>query len=94
MAFQINANDLVTKRFLRIASDGVEFCETSIGGGARHFRFSDIVCILLSPENKLSFQVGQEVFTIPVNTENAKHQEVIAMFVQEVRRANGAWGEA
>jgi hypothetical protein len=93
MALQINAGDLVTKRFLRVASDGVQFCETSIGGGGRHFRFADIVCILLSPENKLSFQVGDEVFTIPTKADDSKHQAVIATFVQEVRRANGAWGE-
>jgi hypothetical protein len=94
MTLQINASDLVTKRYLRIESDGVQFCETSIGGGARHFRFRDIVCILLSPENKLSFQVGKEVFTIATKPDDSKHQAVIATFVQEVQRANGGWGES
>jgi hypothetical protein len=89
MALKINAGDLFTNRYLLVESDGVKFCESSLGGGVRRFRFHEIFCVLISPEHKLSFQVGQEVFTIPTKPENAKHQTVISAFLREVQRANG-----
>jgi len=93
MSLEINASDLVTKRYLAVGSEGVKFCETSLGGGVRRFRFSEIECILLSPEHKLSFQVGKEIFTIPTKPDKDKHKTVIATLVQAVQDANGGWGK-
>jgi hypothetical protein len=93
MALQIKANSLLTKHYLSIRSDGVKFCETSGLESARLFRFGDIECVLLSPEHKLSFQVGKEVFTIPTDPNNASHQTVIATLVQEVQRSGAGWGD-
>ena len=90
MALKINAGSLLENRYLVVESDGVKFCETAFTGGKRHFRFHEIGCILLSPEHKLSFQVGKEVFSIPTKPNDAKHQEVIAAFVRQVQQANGA----
>jgi hypothetical protein len=91
MSLEINASDLLTKRYLAIGSEGVKFCETSLGGGVRRFRYSEIHCILLSADHKLSFQVGKEIFTIPTNPDKEKHQTVIASLVQAVKDANGGW---
>ena len=88
MALQISASSLVTNHYLVVESDGVKFAETAVGG-ARRFRFRDIECILMSPENRLSFQVGKEVFSIPTKPGDQKHQEVIATLVHEVKRASG-----
>jgi len=89
MALKINAGNLLENRSLTVLSDGVAFCETAFTGGKRHFRFHEIGCILLSPEHKLSFQVGKEVFSIPTKPNDTKHQEVIAAFVRQVQQANG-----
>lgn len=90
MALKINAGSLLENRYLVVESDGVKFCETAFTGGKRHFRFHEIGCILMSPEHKLSFQVGKEVFSIQTKPNDMKHQEVIAAFVRQVQQANGA----
>lgn len=92
MALRISASNLVTNHYLIVRSDGVKYTETSFMGGTRHFRFSQIDCILLSPAHKLSFQVGQEVFSIPTDPNNDKHQAAIATLVQEAQRAGEGWG--
>jgi hypothetical protein len=94
MALKIKASDLLTNRCLVVQSDGVKFIETKFIGGRRHFRFHEIHCILMSPENQLSFQVAEEVFTLPVKPDNKKHQAVIAALLDGVRRAHGETVEA
>ena len=94
MALKIKASDLLTNRYLLLQSDGVKFHETKFIGGTRHFRFHEILCVLLSPDNQLSFQVGQEVFTLAVKPDNKKHQAVIAALLDSVRRAHGETVEA
>jgi hypothetical protein len=89
MTLKIKASNLVKHHYLVVKSDGVKFCETSFGGSVRRFRFHEIDCILLAPDHKLSFQVRQEVFTIPTKPADKKHQAVIATLVHEVKRANG-----
>jgi hypothetical protein len=42
----------------------------------------------------LSFQVGQEVFTIQTEPEDARHQKAIATLVQELQRTGAGWAEA
>jgi hypothetical protein len=94
MALKIKAGDLLTNRYLIVQSDGVKFHETKFIGGTRHFRFHEIACVLLSPENQLSFQVAQEVFTLPVKPNDKKHQAVIAALLDGLRRTHGQAVEA
>jgi hypothetical protein len=89
MKFKINASSFVTKRYLLIDSGGVKFCESSFVGGVRRFGFNEIECVLMSPDNVLSFQVRQEVFSIPTRPDKKKHKQVIDILVHEVRRAAG-----
>jgi hypothetical protein len=89
MALKIKTSDLLTSRCLIVQSDGVKFRETQFIGGRRHFRFHEILCVLLSADNQLSFQVAQEVFTIAVKPNDKKHQAVIAALLDGLRRAHG-----
>ena len=89
MAFKISANTLLERHCLMVRSEGVLCVETAFTGGRNRYRFSDIECVLLSPDHKLSLQVGQKVFSIQTKPGNPKHQQVIALLVQEVRRAQG-----
>ena len=86
MSLKIAASSLFTKRYLLVDSGGVKFYDGTGFSGARRFQFSQIECVLMSPDNKLSFQAGNEVFSIPTKPGNAKHQTVINTLLQEVRR--------
>ncbi len=84
MGLKIKANTFFTQRYLKVAPDGVVFCETALAGGIRKFRFEQIFCVCMSGENLLSFQVGQEVFSLPVKPNNRKHQEVVSALLREL----------
>ena len=86
MALKIKANSLFEARSLTLDSAGVAFQETGIGG-SRRFTFGEIKCILMSPDHVLSFQVGNEVFSVPTKPNNKKHQETIAAMMQYVRES-------
>ncbi len=87
MALKIRANSLFVARSLTLDSAGVAFQETAAMGGTRRFAFGDIDCVLMSPDHVLSFQVGNEVFSIPTKPSNKKHQETISALVQCVRES-------
>ncbi len=85
MALKISTSDPVTQRSLAVADDGVEFCETALLGGKRRFRFEEIDSVLLSPKGLLSFQVGREIFSIPVRRGDRKDEEVIEALVRALK---------
>jgi hypothetical protein len=87
MSLKIKANSLTTQRYLEVDSGGVVFCETALAGGRRRFQFHQIDLVLMSPDNHLSFQVGLEVFRLPIKPNKKAHQDVINALVQEVSRA-------
>ena len=88
MKLKIEASNLVTKRYFLIDSEGVKFYESAFIGGHHRFGFNEIQCILMSSDNILSFQVKQEVFSIPIKPGKKKHKHVIDVFVNEVKRTN------
>jgi hypothetical protein len=87
MSLNITHNSLLKKHYLLVDSTGVEFYASSPGGEPRQFTFSQMEQVLMSPEHVLSFQAGDEVFSIPTNPDNAEDQAAIEMLVQEARRA-------
>ena len=92
MSLKITANSLFTKHFLMVDSGGVKFYDGTGFSGARRFRFNQIECVLMSPDHKLSFQVGREVFSVPTKPGDPKHQSVIDFLLHEVRRtAEKTW---
>jgi len=90
MALKIKANTFATSRWLSVDSSGVTFLESALVGGKQHFGFGEIDCILMSPANELSFQVGQRVFSIPTKLKKKAHQQVISTLLSEVRRSAGS----
>lgn len=86
MTLKITASSLFTKHFLIVDSGGVKFYDGTGFSGAKRFPFNRIECVLMASNHKLSFQVGNEVFSIPTKPGNAKHQAAINTLLQEVRR--------
>jgi hypothetical protein len=78
MALKIRANSFFVTRYLKLKDWGVIFMETAAIGGRRKFTWGQIDFILMSPENVLSLQVGNEVFSIPTKPTKPVHQKVIA----------------
>jgi hypothetical protein len=81
---KIKANEAFIQRYLEISPKGVAFRETALGGSAKKFGFHQVDSILLSSNNVLSFQVGQEVFSISTKPADATHQALISRFLEEV----------
>ena len=73
----IKANTFTSKRYLEVHSTGVVFCESSGLGGRRTFTYPQIGCVLLSPASVLSFQVGREVFALPINQGKMEHRQAV-----------------
>jgi len=86
MALKITHRSLFTRHYLIVYPDGVKFYDGAGFSSAKRFPFNWIECVLMSPDHKLSFQVGKEVFSIPTKPGNARHQEVIDKLLQEVQR--------
>lgn len=88
MKLKIKASSAVMSHSLEVRPEGVRFTETALWGN-RSFGFSQIDCVLMAPNQVLSFQVGQEVFSIPTVPGNSTHQATIAALVEGVRRSVG-----
>ena len=84
MKYIIRANSLVTKRYLTVDAAGVTFYESSFVGGKHRFSFRDVENVLMSSDNVLSFQVGKEVFSLPIKSTKTKHQATINALIQGV----------
>jgi hypothetical protein len=85
MSFKIKNNSLFQQHYLVVDSSGLKFYNGQMLG-AKRFRFAQIESVLLSTDHTLSFQVGNEVFSIPTKPDNSDHKNVIDFLVQEVRR--------
>lgn len=89
MRIKISANTLVMHRHMVVDETGVTFLETALVGGKRRFRYSEIDLVLMSHNNVLSFQVRQEVFSLPVNPHKKKHQQAINLMMQGLNASVG-----
>jgi hypothetical protein len=78
---KIDASTLLTRRYLKLRKNGVYFYGNSFWGG-NSFRFDQIDCVLLSPTHELSFQVGNEVFSIQTKPNKPRHQAAIAALLE------------
>ncbi len=82
MKEKISYSTLFFRQSLVVDDGGVKFIGTEAFQTARRFTFDQILCVLMGPDNTLSFQVGDEVFAIPTNPGNRKHQAAIAALLQ------------
>ena len=93
MALKIRANTFFTQRYLRVYDWGVKYVESAVFGGGRKFFWGQIDCLLMSPDDRLSFQVGNEVFTIPTKPRKLAHQQAVKqmqeMLAGSVQRVTG-----
>lgn len=87
MGLKISASSLFQKHYLVVNAGGVKFFDNTSFFGSKRLLFSRIECVLMSPDHKLSFQYGNEVFTIQTRPENAKHQAVLQALLQGVQPA-------
>lgn len=92
MKHKITASSLFQRQYLIVHSKGVKFYENRLFGHTRRFGFDLILCVLQSPDNTLSIQVGREVFSIRTKPDNKKHQAAIAALLQELQRTCGTSG--
>lgn len=86
-SFKIRANSLFVNRYLKVVENGVVFVETAAMGGKRKFRFDQIDYVLMSPTNVLSFQVGNEVFSLKTNPKRLRHQQAIQQLIGGAKAA-------
>ena len=83
---KIDASNFFERLYLEVEADGIKFSQPKLTNNVRRFRFTEIECVLMSSEHKLSFQVGREVFSIPTK-EN--HRKIVEDLVSKVRQAHG-----
>jgi hypothetical protein len=88
MSLKITARRFFVSHYLVVRRDSVKFYQSSVALGGKTFSFIQIDCILMSPDDVLSFQVGNEVFSIPTNPLKTKHRQAIGVFVELFRRAH------
>jgi len=84
MAFVIRASSFFVKHYLKVTDWGVVFMEGAAIVSKRKFNFQQIDYVLLSGNNLLSFQVGDEVFKIPVKAHKPKHVNAVNLLVSKV----------
>jgi len=92
MAFKIKANSFATNRYLEVHSGGVIWCETAFAGGRRTFTYNQIDCVLLSPASVLSVQVGNEVFSLPINQGKQAHRQAVEALIQGLQQRTSTGG--
>lgn len=94
MAVKIDASNLFSRNYLLLKRDGIKFYENSMLWGARSFRFREIGCVLMAPDHKLSFQAGNDVYSIQTKPGSAKHQTAIAALLAGVESSKLPPGSA
>jgi hypothetical protein len=92
VSFKIKASSFAVNRYLEVHSSGVIFCETAALGGRRTFTYQQIDCVLLSPASVLSFQVGTEVFSLPINQGKAEHRQAVEALLAGLQRPQATGG--
>ncbi|MFC1840331.1 hypothetical protein ACFL1N_12170 [Thermodesulfobacteriota bacterium] len=87
MGMKISRSGLVEKTNLTLKKDGIVFYQSgAISGSKKKFKFHEIDYILISKDNNLSFQVGNEVFTVKVNPDNKKHNLAIEHLIEATKQ--------
>jgi hypothetical protein len=77
MSLKISKGSLFEKSFLVVDKKGIKVYSSAISASTRRIRFDQIECVLMSADNRLSVQVGQDIFTIQTDAGSEKHQAVI-----------------
>ncbi len=84
MKLKIDASSLFSHHYLKLGKSNISYYEGTFLG-SRSFRFDQIDAVLVSPTNVLSFQVGQEVFSIQMNPAKPRHQATLEALLENVK---------
>ena len=82
---KITANTLLLRHFVQLQPNGIEHYEGAAFSSRRFFPFEKVDAVLRGPQ-LLSFQVGTETFSIPIDPTNSEHRTFVARLVLEVKR--------
>jgi hypothetical protein len=81
-------------KMLFLLPEGIKFRQTSAFSSVRKFDYRQVDAIVMAPDDTLSFQVGREVFSIPTNPGDKKHEHAIQLLLDRVRGGNPQAGLA
>lgn len=85
MKLKIRHRGFADNRVLEVNEAGVIFTEASGFSKTRKFRFDEILLVLVSPENALSFQAGADVFSVPTKPDDAEHRATVKALLAGLR---------
>lgn len=88
MSLKISASTLFKYHYLLVTEAGVKYSETFGFSSVRRFPFNTIQAIVVSPKNVLSFQVGEEVFSIPFKPFKSEHQAALTALLEGVQKTD------
>jgi hypothetical protein len=89
MALAIKNNSFLETCQLKLYGDGIHLTRSIGFGGKKRLRFSEVDCVLMSADYRLSIQYGTEVFVIQTRPQSAKHAKVIQTLVECLRQSRG-----
>jgi hypothetical protein len=91
VALKITSRSVAEYHSLEVRAEGVRFIH-AMGFTKKHsFRFSQIACVLMSGSHKLSFQVGNEVFSIQTKPRSSKHRMVVDELLRKLGQVREEW---
>jgi len=81
---KISANSIFQYRYMIIDDRGITYAESVITTRKRRFSYLDIEYVFVSPTNEITFQVGEESFSLPYKPYDKKHQAFLEGLKQRV----------
>jgi hypothetical protein len=85
MGLILRASGFFESRYLQIKKGMVYVPSLSFLGGRKRYAFSEIEYVLITSNNVLSFQAGQDVFSIQTRPYKQKHEAVMQALLDGVR---------
>jgi hypothetical protein len=90
MGVRIVASAGGIERELTLDDDGILLRSPSVAGGTRRFPLASVDCLLLSTKGVLTFQVGSEVFAVPLRKDDREHQAAVAALARALGQERNA----
>ena len=85
MGLKIKASSLLEKRSLEVVQGGVVYTSGAVLSSPRSFTFGEIDYVMLSMDDVLSLQAGQEMISIQTRPGKPEHAQVIKALLRGLR---------
>lgn len=82
MSLKIKASGIAEAWWMKLHEDFLEYSVSAAFSNAKRFPYREIEYLFLSDDFKLCFQVGHQVFSMPVKPYKEKHKEFIDALVK------------